>query len=515
MNEDIETNETQAGAEKARVKHASAVGTRRFLNTLRAEEERRPVGAELAGLYQEDSIVNTVTGAGTSLDQSVQARPAIGEYTQRLLPHEMDYLYAHTDLARIGCDSVVTDAWQSGYVALNAETNEELADPYKVADHMQEACYSARRTGVGAVLLVTKRASTEWDQELKDDEEFVRFMPLEREEFPNKGDVQRDWTDKWFGRPEWYGVAPIIDDEVLDEVEVHPSRLFFVRGEKLPKTLATLNDGWDDSILQQVWPPISRFLQTEMGITSIVVRFELATMLIDGLAEVLSTVDGPAILHDRLQMVQKTRSLYNAVIVDGEAGEDYVRKFASLQGLDTAWDRMAHSVAKAFRMSMTRLFGMSPSGLATDDQSGRANWRVEIQSYRSSKVEPALRAYYKWLYPGVEVEIKWNKLEELTHMEEASLMEKKAKARELYVRAGIALPEELKEILIEERVITGSLTPETPEDDPGSDPAVQAALASLTSGGEGEPGGGEELSPEAAAAVEALRTAAEPQTPVA
>lgn len=492
---------------------------------LRARSKRgaldRFVKDDLGALYQQDSIVNFATGAGTSIDPSVQGIVALSDHTYRLSPPEIDWLYTHSDLIRRICDTVVTDAWQSGYQAVDSETGEAVADPHGFDSAYKKACMYARRTGVGAVFLWTDTDPKTWIDPLDPSEEFVRFLPLEREEIPTVGDIQNGWDDQeYFGQPEHYGITPIIKDQTLDEVLVHPSRLFFARGEEVPKALASLNDGWDDSIIQQVYGAVSRFLQTEMGITNIVVRFEIATMAIAGLEEVLSTVDGPLLLRERMELNQRTAGMYNAVIVDAEAGEEYTRKFASLQGLDTAWDRMAHSVAKAARMSMTRLFGMAPSGLATDDQSGRANWRIEIQSYRSDKVEGGLLAYYR-RYLGRTVDIVWSKIEELTEADEAKLEKERAASWDLLARTGAITPEVLLRILVERGVVPQWALEEQGAADLNTllnDPDVQSAARAVLGGGDpasvGAEGGSVDLAaPDVQGAAAAISGSSNPSAP--
>jgi len=101
---------------------------------------------------------------------------------------------------------------------------------------------------------------------------------------------------------------------------------------------------------------------------------------------------------------------------------------------------------------MTQLFGMSPSGLATDDESGRANWRKQIKTYQEQVLCPALEKYYR-LVTGKEIKVVFNALDEATALEEAEIRKLDAETRNIYVAAGIAGGDEFREDMVREGVI--------------------------------------------------------------
>jgi phage-related protein (TIGR01555 family) len=204
--------------------------------------------------------------------------------------------------------------------------------------------------------------------------------------------------------------------------------------------------------LQPVWEALRNFVQTEGAIANIVQRFETATISIEGLADTIDDEEGQELLRKRMHLLQRSMSMVNAALIDKDAGEEYTRKFASVNGLDTIWDRLAHSVAKAAKMPMTQLFGMSPSGLATDDKSGRANWRKQVRAYQNDYVRPALKRYYR-LLTGEPVRVKFSPLDEATAAEEAQIAKTRAEARALAYDRGVIRDKEWRRKLVEEGII--------------------------------------------------------------
>jgi phage-related protein (TIGR01555 family) len=415
-----------------------------------------------------DSIQNAVTGLGTAEDQATYGKPTAG---RRLTDAELMILYATSDLAQRIVDEIVDDAMRQGYVPRDAETNEEIEQP----DHLDiertiaETLKEARLLGGAAIFMVTK-GDSDFSKPLDPTKghEIESLIILDRTEL-SVGTRDYNVRSPRFGQAETYTVTPRGSVGVYTQT-VHASRLLVFHGQRLPRFLRYTNDDWNDSVLQACWDRIRNFEQTELAMGNIVQRFEIATYSIDGLGEILESPDGREKILNRLQLIQRTISMVRAVVLDKEAGESYTRSFTSVNGLDTIWDRLAHSVAKGARMSMTQLFGAAPSGLATDDESGRANWRKQIKTVHTRDLEPALKRYYQLLNDGRPVQIVFAALDEATATEEASIAKTNAEMREIYVRMGAAVPNEFREHLMREGIVVSvEMEESTDEGDPDGD----------------------------------------------
>lgn len=408
-----------------------------------------------------DSVLeNQQSGLGTSEDAAIAARPVL---KGRLTDYELDVLYMQDDLARRIVEEIVDDAFRQGFEVktLDEENPEIVEEPehLDIVTALREAGYAARRTGTGAVALIFDQNT---DSELEPDAgEPVALLVLDRGEIdPSEFDPNPKSAN--FARPLRYHVSPNNNSgATLDgSPEFHHTRILRLKGAPLPGRLRHLSNDWDDSVLQAVWPSLRNFKQTEDAIANIIQRFEVATYSITGLADILDGESGSAKILQRLQLLQQTVSMVRAVVIDKDAGEEYSRAFSAVNGLDTLWDRLAHSVAKAARMPMTQLFGMSPSGLATDDQSGRANWRKQVASYQDTVLTPLLERYFRLLNGGKPVQIIWNPLDEATAKEEAEISKLRAETRDLYVGMGAATPEEFRPAMQKEGLIEAADNPD-------------------------------------------------------
>lgn len=384
-----------------------------------------------------DSIANYLTRIGTNDDPVMNARPELGT---RLTQGELEALYLTNDLAIRIIEELVDDALRGGFTVMSEDGNTPIVAPrkHKFLERLERVAKDGRAYGEAALILIPASGADLWVP-AEPGEEIASLIEVDRFELEPRT-WNEDMLSEHFNEPELYQISPRTRGVAkgLGSPLVHRSRVILLPGQRLGRRLREeTNEGHHDSVLQAVWGALSRFIQTEQGIATTVARFEQSTMSIAGLAAVLSSPAGGEMVAKRLDLINRSLSALNAALIDADAGEKYERKFATVTGLDTLWDRLAHSVAKAARMPMTQLFGMSPSGLSTDDESGRANWRKQVASYRDKILGPAIEMYYEHLNGGAPVEIRWSAIEETTPSQEAEIASKRANARQIYAAHGL------------------------------------------------------------------------------
>ncbi len=430
-----------------------------------------------------DSIKNYVTRLGVvGEDPAMAARPTMDG---RLSPPELDALYAKNDLARRIVDEIVEDALRGGFEIRDFDSNEMLFEVRPETDDsnkevsedndadegpdilaaLDRACKDARLYGGAHILLIADDTSA-LDQPLdfSDPAEILNLILLDRWE-ATPVTYESDPRNRRFTKPNTYSVTPATNGApALSLAETHHSRMLRFDGAELPRRLRLWNDDYHDSVLQPVWDALRNFTSTEQAIGTIVQRFETASIKIAGLSEALSVPDGDDLVQKRMDIAHKSLALLNAMLLDADGGEEYTRSFATVTGLDTIWDRLAHSVAKAARMPMTQLFGLSPSGLSTDDEAGKANWRKQVASYQAKQLRPALERYFRLLNDGNRVKVIFPPLDESTALEEAEIKKLHAEADHIRIEDGIIDRLEVRQDLIERGDIVdrSGMEPEDP-----------------------------------------------------
>lgn len=418
-----------------------------------------------------DSIANYVSGLGTEADSTTAGRPTL---CGRLDTCEITALYVNDDLSRRIVEEVVEDATRGGWRVTDRATGTLLDMPDDMPDittAQKQAGIWGRCYGAGVIVMVPEGATVNM-REPRDPATPIRnLVVFDRHELTT-AEWDTDPFSPTFNQPLRVNISPqssggVRTAEMGALRNVHRSWLLVYGGAPLPHQLRSVNDGFDDSILQAVWNVIRRFLQAEQGIANIINRFETATLSIGGLAAALSADEGAHLIQKRMALIQQTVSMVNAVVVDADAGEKYERKFATVQGLDVLWDRLAHSVAKAAGMPMVALFGMAPSGLSADDKSGRANWRKRVAAYQKAQFKGNLETFYRAFNGGKPVSIEFFPLDETTPAEEVLNRESTARSIGLLVGNGVLSRDEARDMLREEGSLRSDApAPELPAEEP-------------------------------------------------
>ena len=337
---------------------------------------------------QMDSIANYLTGVGTDNDPMTQGRPTV---SNRLSSGELGALFVENDLARRIVEEIVDDSFRSGLPSLYYhDTGESVKlgteERRDIIELFTETAVTGRLYG-GAHLMLMVDDNRTLDQPLNFEElpELDNAFPVDRYEATPEtwgGDAREDS----YMEPQHYSIHPSNTGaaDTSRYPRVHRSRLLTFRGARLPRRLKRRNNDYDDAVLQNVWQALSNFYQSEQAIANIINRFEVSTISIAGLSEIQSEPEGEELIRKRLQLMHRSLAVLNAALVDEDAGEEYTRKFANVQGLEALWDRLAASVAKAARMPMTQLFGEASSGIRGDDEAGAKGWRKQVDEFRTT-----------------------------------------------------------------------------------------------------------------------------------
>jgi phage-related protein (TIGR01555 family) len=239
---------------------------------------------------------------------------------------------------------------------------------------------------------------------------------------------------------------------------IHADRLVRFDGVKLGPLEMLRNGGWGDSVLTRVYEIVRDDSGLWSSLSILMQDYSTAIMKMRGLAEALSVPNGQAIVAGRMQGVQLARSVARITLLDGgsgnpgDTGEEWSRDTISLSGVADMVDRFMQRVAMAARMPMTRLWGVSPGGIGDKGGSDLQWYHEDIERDQEVDLRPQLNKILRVLMraqkgplEGNEPErwcIKFNPLQQLTSLEEATRRKTIADTDVALVGAGILDPRE-------------------------------------------------------------------------
>jgi phage-related protein (TIGR01555 family) len=422
--------------------------------------------------FRLDSIANIVTDIGSGNDPTTYGRPTL---EGRLSVPELEALYLQNDLAGRIVDEILNDALSPGLPPLKyLGTDEPVKLDFKqirfLAEKIREAATNARIYGGGHILLIVddgKSLEQPLDWEAATLPTLLNTITLDRyEATPTHWGEDASKPD--FLEVTHYQVQPSNSGAATNLYPVvHASRLISFKGRRLPRKLKRQNTDYDDSVLQAVWHAVRNFYQSEQAIVNIINRFEIATLSIAGLSDVQTEEEGTKLLQERMALLHKTLSILQLAMIDADAGESYERRFATVTGLDTLWDRLGSSVAKAARMPKTQLFGESSSGIRGDDEAGGKSWRKQVQEYRESELlYPVVQLTTMMLGRRVEPFGEWGLAESPKPVDEARILDIRAKAAQTLVDTGVITTDEARNFMVGTPIDWEDPAPPPPEPEP-------------------------------------------------
>jgi phage-related protein (TIGR01555 family) len=261
-----------------------------------------------------------------------------------------------------------------------------------------------------------------------------------------------------FGTPEIWQIDPQaqgsakpgnpVSTEAL--VSVHESRLILFRGIQVSRQQVQEQQGFGDSVLVRTQQVISDFHQSWGAAGVLVQDFSQAVFKIAGLAKLMAS-NGEAVVQARLQLLDLSRSVLKAALIDKE--EDFERKTTPMSGLADILDKFAVRLAAAADMPVTRLMGQSPAGMDATGESDISFWDDRVAAEQEKKLRSPLERVLRLVMlakdgptGGKEPEIwsaSFNPLRQPTAKERAEERKIIAETDVAYIREGVLYPEEV------------------------------------------------------------------------
>lgn len=388
-----------------------------------------------------DGFKNIMKGIGTSKDPRTQVLYQKGLRIDQVTAND---LYVYNWLAAKVIDIPIDDAtrkWISLQIA-DAEKKEEIEEiinEFDVKGATNLAAKWARVFG-GAVILAIIEGD---DQEEPLDVERIKpgslknFIVLDRYNiYPDS--VNRDILSGNFGQPEFYTVS-------RDGQRIHHSRL--VKFEGIIPTIMELEQQnyWGTSLFTKVFEPISDSQIVSQSINNLVYESNVDVYMINGLNELIAEGRDDLVVK-RLKIAHEMKGTINGIALDKEDGyEKKSNTFTTLPDID---DRFMQKVSGASGIPMTRLIGVSPSGMNATGESDMQNYYDEVQSLQENVLRPKIDWLFKIVMASAlseteEIKYDFRPLKQLTEVEQAEVDNKNAARDDIYLRNDIIKPSDV------------------------------------------------------------------------
>ncbi len=431
----------------------------------------------LERLDRGDSLLNELTGLGGANDKGTAGRPNL--LAHRLDELELTALHLNNALAKRIVNLIPDDEGRRDWrIADGTDDVDILGDSmteFEVKDNFVEARQWARLYGGSIIVMVTEDEKPPGllSRQLSDEDHLRLPLDLDRvravkalhvldslEAWPLT--YQTRYTSPGFRDPELWQIAPS-GPVAFSGGLVHHSRVLWFRGAKRPPSWRYSAFGFgssglgaggtrslDDSILQAMWEEIRNLTSTMQGGAAMAQELRESVLKVAGLKG-LMTGDQAAATKARIRLIARAKAILG-IIVLGE-GDEYSSRANPPTGFAELSSGAQSMVSMATGYPQTILFGTTPSGLSTDNESGRQTYDRLVDAQTEKHIRPNLTRFADVMFHAKEGPTKGQVPEDWsatfgpitvpTAAEEATTRKTTAETDAIYINTGVLDPEQV------------------------------------------------------------------------
>ena len=406
------------------------------------------------------SYANAFLAKGNSRDRGSYNRHVM---TRRLDYTELESIYEGDGLGKKIIDLPIEDMLRCGF---EVEDQEGIEDELKSIDAVPAITRALKWADLfgGSLIVMIVNDGGLLEEPLNEN----NVREVESLRVYDRWQVTRhkkytDPADKRFGKTELWMISPVVGG---NPYVVHESRCIIVDGIDVPDRVRERNDGWGNSKLQHIYDQLVKANDSHYWANGLLERAQQAVHGIPGLTNILRAPGGENLIRQRVDLVDMSRSVNNAVVIDGE--ESYAILSTTLSGVPDIIDRLSLALCAVADIPEQLLFGRQMGGLNSNGQSSLESWYAKIGAWQEQRLLPILNRLISILPSSPEMfDVEFKPLWVPSEKEEAETEERKAKTAEIYVNMGALDPSEVRrEIAGDYEIDNVELMPEGPEADP-------------------------------------------------
>lgn len=276
----------------------------------------------------------------------------------------------------------------------------------------------------------------------------------------------KDPNSPWIGGPEWFHI-PTDRGNVLN---IHPSRVILINGEKAPDTSISA-DIWGDSIWLHLQDAIQAADASPAVIHALMHEAKVDVVRQSSLMENVASEEYEQLLLRRYQVAASLKSIVNMLLIDKD--DEYEQKQINFSGLPAVSEMFLKILAGVSDIPVTRLVGTSASGLNATGEGDLRNYYDAVRARQELEIEPAIAPLDALIQRDslgrvdLAMWYQWRPLYEPTRAESAAVDKVEAETAKIYAETGL-VPLAALETVVQTRMIeTGSW--------PGLEDAIAAA----------------------------------------
>lgn len=259
-----------------------------------------------------------------------------------------------------------------------------------------------------------------------------RVKPLDLEKITEKTPLEFYAVDRWelsaplTGSPVDQFKPMFRSDEPFQYYghPLHQSHVLLFKGKEAPSLLRGQFMGWGMSEIERVIRSFNMYQKHGNVVYELLDESKIDVFKIMGMNSALASTGGTAKIAERVAQAAKLKNYQSAIAMDTE--DDYSQKQLSYGGLSDILEQIRIGVASDCRMPLTKLFGLTPTGLSTADD--LENYNCMVESEVRSKCRARLNTLLKiccrkvFGYTPKNLKFAFKPLRELSVLEQSEVL---------------------------------------------------------------------------------------------
>jgi len=354
--------------------------------------------------FRADSMISTIGGLGDpAYDKTAgnnRSIKALGRYTE----DQLEAIYEGSALAGRFVDVPANECTRCGWRAHTSKADGDApAEPFRAEFQRLDLTGALRARDRwaslygGAAILLGVNDGLDLDAPMKleavDSLDYLRVADMHelrvRHRYGESSAPTHVVPPGKMGEPMLYELTPH-NSVGQTATMIHESRVIRQVGAPVPPRKQQEVYYWGASVLQRAIPKLLNIEAADVAMANIMEEFRIAVLRLKGLAGLVQAKDGTERLMKRMLAMNLGKSVVRSVLLDAES-EEYTQQGAPVTGLPELYEKVQQQVAAcADGMPLDLLFGTSPKGLSSSNESGRKHWQDTVARRQTFIYEPAI-----------------------------------------------------------------------------------------------------------------------------
>ena len=435
-----------------------------------------------------DGYANLMSRLGTTADRTAAAYYWVPPLSQQ----QIEAAYRTSWLTRKVHDLPPFEmtragrSWNAKKEQITALETYEKRRTVNLWDKLRRALTVARLHG-GAALIMGVRSGGSADPARPLDvsrvgKEGLRYLLVaSRHQLSAPFGMDSDPESDFYGEPAMYELRGAKGTSL----RIHPSRVIPFRGQPLPEgavTVSSLDQFWGDPLLQSIKGAIDNSESAQAAVATLLHEMKQDVISIPGLTEQIATEGAEGRLAARIEALNRFRSMFNALLLDGgddegKGGEEWETRQLSFTQHPELLRQFLSIVAGAADIPVTRLMGESPGGLQSTGKGEQDDFNRMIRARQMAEIAPALAVLDEVLIRSAlgsrddDIGYNFAPLSEPDETAESENDKRDAETVQIYAATGLIPKDALAKAAANRMIESGRW--------PGLDQAIQESQAEL------------------------------------